>query len=66
MDVPELTKISGSDVNVIISATGTVGRLIDHRRLEVKIVKSQFDSTIGRSNNRPGTKFPVGIAMRIT
>ena len=66
MDMPELTEISGSDVNIIVSAARAVCRLIDHWRLEVKIVKSQFDSTIGRSNNRPGTKFPVGIAMRIT
>ena len=66
MDVPELTKISGSDVNVIISAARAVCRLIDHWRLEVKIVKSQLDSAVGRSNNRPGTKFSVSIAMGIT
>ena len=66
MNVPELTEISGSEVNIIVSTTRTVRRLLDYRRFEVKIVKSQLDSTVSRTNNRPGTKFPVGIAVRIT
>ena len=64
--MPELTEVSRSDVNVIVSASRAVGRLVEHRRLEVKIVKSQLDSSVGRSNNRPGTKLSVGVAMGIT
>ena len=66
MDVPELAEIPRSYVNIIVSATGTVCRLLNNWRFEVKIVKSQLDSTVSRTNNRPGTKFPVGIAVRIT
>ena len=64
--MPKITEISRSDVNIIVSAARTVCRLLDHWRFEVKILKSQLDSAVSRSNNRPGTIFSVGIAMRIT
>ena len=66
MDMPKLSKVSRSDVNIIVSAARTISRWVEMWRFEVKIVKSQLDSAVSRTNNRPGTKFPVGIAVRVT